>query len=78
LVTAVAVRSTRWPVFSGAAVRQAPLGPAHLPVGKAAVLVEVDTEDDLASVHAALAAAGEPVPVLVLGNGSNMLVADTA
>jgi len=28
-------------------------------------------------VHAALAAAGEPVPVLVLGNGSNMLVGQT-
>ncbi len=66
-------------VLGARAVRQAPLGTrtTYRVGGTAAVLVEVDTEDDLASVHAALAAAGEPVPVLVLGNGSNMLVADT-
>jgi UDP-N-acetylmuramate dehydrogenase len=44
--------------------------------GRASVLVEVDGEDDLAAVHGALAAVDEPVPLLVLGNGSNMLVAD--
>jgi UDP-N-acetylmuramate dehydrogenase len=59
------------------AVRQAPLGArtTYRVGGTAAVLVEVDTEDDLAAVHDALQGAG-PVPVLVLGNGSNMLVAD--
>jgi UDP-N-acetylmuramate dehydrogenase len=38
--------------------------------------VEVDSEEDLVAVHQALAAADGTVPVLVFGNGSNMLVAD--
>jgi UDP-N-acetylmuramate dehydrogenase len=65
------------------AVRQAPLGArtTYRVGGRAALLVEVDSADDLMAVHraraAAQAAAGEMVPVLVLGNGSNMLVADT-
>jgi UDP-N-acetylmuramate dehydrogenase len=43
--------------------------------GTAGVLVEVNDEDDLGAVHVALGAAA-PVDVLVLGNGSNLLVAD--
>ena len=44
--------------------------------GLAALSVEVDDEEDLQAVHRALVAAGGPVPVLVLGKGSNLLVAD--
>ncbi len=47
--------------------------------GTAAVLVEVSDEAGLGTVHRALAAAadaGDAVPVLVLGQGSNLLVAD--
>ncbi len=60
------------------AVRHAPLGArtTYRVGGRASVLVEVNGEDDLAAVHDALAAVAEPVAVLVLGNGSNMLVAD--
>jgi len=61
------------------AVRHAPLGArtTYRVGGSASVLVEVDGEDDLQAVHRALVGAGGCVPVLVLGNGSNMLVADT-
>lgn len=45
--------------------------------GRAALWVEAEGEGDLALVHDALAAAGEPVPLLVVGKGSNMLVADS-
>jgi UDP-N-acetylmuramate dehydrogenase len=60
------------------AVRGAPLGArtTYRVGGPAAILVEVDGEDDLAAVHDALAAGDGVVPLLVLGNGSNMLVAD--
>jgi UDP-N-acetylmuramate dehydrogenase len=60
------------------AVRHAPLGArtTYRVGGTASVLVEVGGEDDLAAVHTALAGTGRAVPVLVLGNGSNMLVAD--
>jgi UDP-N-acetylmuramate dehydrogenase len=60
------------------AVRRAPLGArtTYRVGGPAAVLVEINGEDDLAAVHGALEAAASAVPVLVLGNGSNMLVAD--
>ncbi|MHB8682382.1 MAG: UDP-N-acetylmuramate dehydrogenase [Acidimicrobiales bacterium] len=44
--------------------------------GDAALFVEAEDEDDLAAVHAALSGAGEPLPLLVLGKGSNLLVAD--
>jgi UDP-N-acetylmuramate dehydrogenase len=44
--------------------------------GTAAVLVEVGDEAGLAAVHRALAGLGVPVPVLVVGQGSNLLVAD--
>ena len=58
--------------------RDAPLGrrTTYRVGGNAAVLVEADSESDLAAVHVALAAVGEPVPVLVVGQGSNLLVAD--
>ncbi|HXQ43532.1 MAG TPA: UDP-N-acetylmuramate dehydrogenase [Acidimicrobiales bacterium] len=60
------------------AVRHAPLGArtTYRVGGTASVLVEVDDEDDLAAVHRALAGAAAPVALLVLGNGSNMLVSD--
>ncbi len=44
--------------------------------GPATLAVEVDGEEDLHAVHRALVVAGGPVPVLVLGKGSNLLVAD--
>ena len=44
--------------------------------GPAALLVEVQNELDLLEVHRALIDADEPVPVLVVGKGSNMLVSD--
>jgi UDP-N-acetylmuramate dehydrogenase len=59
-------------------VRDAPLGArtTYRVGGTASVLVEVNDEEDLVAVHAALAGVDEPVTVVVLGNGSNMLVAD--
>ncbi|WP_426572593.1 UDP-N-acetylmuramate dehydrogenase [Aquihabitans sp. McL0605] len=44
--------------------------------GPAALQLMVAHEDQLAVVAAALASAAEPVPVLVVGLGSNLLVAD--
>jgi UDP-N-acetylmuramate dehydrogenase len=44
--------------------------------GRARLHVEADSEDDLVAVHDALARCGEAVPLLVLGAGSNLLVAD--
>ncbi len=44
--------------------------------GPAALWVDVDDEETLDAVHRALAAVGEPVPLLVVGKGSNLLVAD--
>jgi UDP-N-acetylmuramate dehydrogenase len=60
------------------AQRRAPLGArtTYRVGGPAAVLVEVDDEHDLVRVHDALVTVGAPVPVLVLGEGSNLLVAD--
>lgn len=42
--------------------------------GRAALFVEAESEEDLARIGRAVAAA--PVPVLVIGRGSNLLVAD--
>ncbi len=66
-------------ILGSRAVRHAPLGArtTYRVGGSASVLAVVDDEDDLAAVHRALAGAGGYVPVLVLGNGSNMLVADS-
>jgi UDP-N-acetylmuramate dehydrogenase len=60
------------------ATRNAPLGArtTYRVGGPAAVLVEALDEGGLRACHDALASAGRPVPVLVIGRGSNMLVAD--
>jgi UDP-N-acetylmuramate dehydrogenase len=60
------------------AVRDAPLGArtTYRVGGSAALLVEASDEDALAACHVALVEVGKPVPVLVIGKGSNMLVAD--
>jgi UDP-N-acetylmuramate dehydrogenase len=60
------------------AIRDAPLGArtTYRVGGPAALFVEAAGEEDLMACHDALASAGEPVPVLVIGRGSNMLVAD--
>ena len=64
--------------FGARAVRDAPLGArsTYRVGGRAAVLVEADSPEDLHKLRHALVAAGGPVPVLVLGQGSNLLVAD--
>ncbi len=56
--------------------RRVPLGPltTYRVGGPAALFVEARSTDDLRRVRAALAEA--PVPVLVVGRGSNLLVAD--
>lgn len=57
-------------------VREAPLGPlsTYRVGGPAALFLRVDTEDDLAAAGAAVRESG--LPVLVVGKGSNLLVAD--
>ncbi|MGH9082606.1 MAG: hypothetical protein ACRDWN_04605, partial [Acidimicrobiales bacterium] len=61
-----------------AARRDVPLGPmtTYRVGGPAALLVEVASVGSLRAVRAALTRAGGPVPVLVVGKGSNLLVAD--
>ena len=58
--------------------RDEPLGPmtTYRVGGPAALFVEVETAADLAAITAALTAATDPVPVLVVGKGSNLLVHD--
>jgi UDP-N-acetylmuramate dehydrogenase len=58
------------------AARDVPIGPltTYRVGGPAALLVEVDGEDDLAALSRAVRATG--LPVLVVGRGSNLLVAD--
>ena len=58
------------------AERERPLGPmtTYRVGGPAALYLEVAGEEDLALIHRAVAASG--VPVVVLGRGSNLLVAD--
>lgn len=58
--------------------RHAPLGPltTYRVGGPAAVLVRLEGPEDLVHLPPALAAAGAAVPVLVVGKGSNLLVAD--
>jgi len=65
--------------LAGRAVPDQPLGArtTYRVGGHAALLVEAHGEDDLVAVHRALVAAGDPVPLLVVGQGSNLLVADT-
>jgi UDP-N-acetylmuramate dehydrogenase len=56
--------------------RDVPIGPltTYRVGGSAAFFTTVESEDDLASVHAEVAATG--VEVLIVGKGSNLLVAD--
>jgi UDP-N-acetylmuramate dehydrogenase len=63
-------------VLGDAARRDVPLGPltTYRVGGPAALLVDVHTEDDLARLVTAVRASG--APVLVVGRGSNLLVAD--
>jgi len=63
-------------LLGAAARRDVPLGPycTYRVGGPAALLVEVTDDDVLAAVGAAVARTG--LPVLVVGNGSNLLVAD--
>ena len=58
------------------AQRHVPIGPmtTYRVGGAAALFVRVDTDDDLAAVRDAVVATG--VDVLVVGKGSNLLVAD--
>jgi UDP-N-acetylmuramate dehydrogenase len=63
-------------VLGPLAERDAPLGPltTYRVGGRAAVMAHVERVEDLAVVHRALVASG--LPVLVVGRGSNLLVAD--
>lgn len=65
-------------IFGPRATRDAPLGArtTYRVGGAAALLVEAGDEEALVACHEALAAGGVPVPVLVIGRGSNMLVSD--
>jgi UDP-N-acetylmuramate dehydrogenase len=56
----------------------APIGPrtTYRVGGRAEVLVTVQDDDDLARLADALGEGGAEVPVLVVGNGSNLLVAE--
>lgn len=64
--------------FGNRAVPDAPLGSltTYRAGGRADLFLEVDSEGELALVHEALVSAAGPVPVLVIGQGSNLLVAD--
>lgn len=64
-------------VLGSRAERDVPIGPltTYRVGGTAALFVRLDHDDDLAAVGAAVAASG--VAVVVVGKGSNMLVADT-
>jgi UDP-N-acetylmuramate dehydrogenase len=61
------------------ASRNAPLGArtTYRIGGTAALMVEAADEESLATCHQALAQLPDPVPVLVVGRGSNMLVAES-
>jgi UDP-N-acetylmuramate dehydrogenase len=63
-------------VLGPLAERDAPLGPltTYRVGGRAAVMAHVERVEDLAVVHRAVVASG--LPVLVVGRGSNLLVAD--
>ncbi|MET0902197.1 MAG: UDP-N-acetylmuramate dehydrogenase [Acidimicrobiales bacterium] len=63
--------------LGGRAGRDAPLGAltTYRVGGPAALLVRIDDDDDLRAVAAAVAATG--IDVVVVGKGSNLLVADT-
>jgi len=65
-------------LLPGRVRRQQPLGArtTYRVGGRAALWLEAQSEADLFAVHRALADMGRPVPVVVLGKGSNLLVAD--
>lgn len=65
-------------VLGGLAHRDHPLGEltTYRVGGRAALFVEVGSRGDLEAVRRALARVPTPVPLLVLGKGSNLLVAD--
>ncbi|MFP5375534.1 MAG: FAD-binding protein, partial [Acidimicrobiia bacterium] len=77
-----AARSRHEPLRAASAVlgerarRHAPLGPltTYRVGGPAALLLEARSEEDLELARRAVVASG--VPVLVVGRGSNLLVAD--
>jgi UDP-N-acetylmuramate dehydrogenase len=61
------------------AVRDAPLGgrTTYRVGGTASLLVEAGDFDALVACHVALSEAATPIPVVVVGKGSNMLVSDS-
>ena len=63
-------------ILGGRAERDVPLGPltTYRVGGRAALLVRVEEITDLVAVHRAVAATD--LPVLIVGRGSNLLVAD--
>ena len=63
-------------LLAGRAARDVPLGArtTYRVGGAASLFLEASTEDDLAEARAAVVETG--VPVLVIGRGSNMLIAD--
>jgi len=65
-------------LLGAAAARNAPLGTrtTYRVGGPAAMVIEVGDDRQLGAVTACLGSASEGVPILVLGNGSNLLVAD--
>jgi UDP-N-acetylmuramate dehydrogenase len=73
LEAAAAELEARCPGRVGREVALAPLTTFRLG-GPAAVLLRAETLDDLAALAGVLAA--DPVPLLIVGRGSNMLVAD--
>ncbi len=64
-------------VLGARAERDVPIGEltTYRVGGRAALLVRAETDDDLAAVAEAVRASA--VPVLVIGNGSNLLIAET-
>ncbi|HUC38025.1 MAG TPA: UDP-N-acetylmuramate dehydrogenase [Acidimicrobiales bacterium] len=64
--------------FGERAERDAPLGArtTYRVGGRAAISVRIDSHEDLRALHRALVVAGRPVPLVVVGQGSNLLVSD--
>lgn len=62
--------------LGGLARREVPIGPltTYRVGGAARLFCELSTDDDIAHLSAALV--DSPVPLLVIGKGSNLLVAD--
>lgn len=73
---ALATAVTR--ALPGRASRDEPFGArtTYRVGGPCALWVEATSEDDLAVLHESMAEVAEPVPVLVAGKGSNLLVSD--